>query len=116
MAGTTAEEWIGQPIELWLELGSGQLMNGTLDGVDDKGVVVLQSLELEEGDRPVFYAWRLVAWMHPTEGREREEGYLKAPVDVPPQGPTPPEVEGQPAPPEMPETPPRRRQGDSEEP
>jgi small nuclear ribonucleoprotein (snRNP)-like protein len=108
MAGTTAESWIGQPIELWLELGNGRLVNGTLEGVDDKGVVVLQSLEV--GVRPVFYAWRLVAWMHPTEGRERAEGYLKAPVDVPPQGPTPPEVEGQPAPPEVPEIPPRRRE------
>jgi len=108
MAGTTAESWIGQSIELWLELGNGRLVNGTLEGVDDKGVVVLQSLE--GGVRPVFYAWRLVAWMHTTEGREREEGYLKAPVDVPTQGPIPPEVEGQPGPPEAPEIPPRRRE------
>jgi small nuclear ribonucleoprotein (snRNP)-like protein len=70
MAGTTAESWIGQAIELWLELGDGRLVNGTLEGVDDKGVVVLQSLEV--GVRPVFYAWSLVAWMHPTEGRERK--------------------------------------------
>jgi len=108
MAGTTAESWIGQPIELWLELGDGRLVHGTLEGVDDKGVVVLQSLEV--GVRPVFYTWSLVAWMHPTEGRERAEGYLKAPVDVPTQGPTPPEVEGQPGPPEVPEIPPRRRE------
>ena len=72
MAGTTAESWIGQAIELWLELGDGRLVNGTLEGVDDKGVVVLQSLEV--GVRPVFYTWSLVAWMHPTEGRERAEG------------------------------------------
>jgi hypothetical protein len=114
MAGTTAEAWIGQPIVLGVELGNGQIMSGTLEGVDDKGVVVLQSLQ--GGDRPVFYAWRLVAWMHPSEGREREEGYLKAPVDVSPQTPTPPEVEGQPTPPEVPEIPPRRREEGSEEP
>ena len=32
MAGTTAEAWIGQPIELWVELGDGQLTIGTLEG------------------------------------------------------------------------------------
>ena len=114
MACTTAEAWIGQPIELWVQLANGQHVSGTLEGVDDKGVVVLHSLQ-GVGNRPVFYAWRLVAWMHPSEGKERDEGYLKAPVDVPPQGPTPPEVEGQPAPPEVPETPPRRREEGSEE-
>jgi len=114
MAGTTAEAWIGQPIELWVQLGNGQHVSGTLEGLDDKGVVVLHSLQ-GVGTRPVFYAWRLVAWMYPSEGKERDEGYLKAPVDVPPQGPTPPEVEGQPAPPEVPETPPRRREEGSEE-
>jgi hypothetical protein len=67
MADTTAAAWIGQPIKLWVELGNGLLISGTLEGVDDKGVVVLQPLE--GGDRPVFYAWRLVAWMHPKEGR-----------------------------------------------
>ncbi len=45
MAGTTAEAWIGQPIELWVQLSNGQHVSGTLEGVDDKGVVVLQSLQ-----------------------------------------------------------------------
>jgi hypothetical protein len=38
MAGTTTEAWIGQPIELWVQLGNGQHVSGTLEGVDDKGV------------------------------------------------------------------------------
>jgi hypothetical protein len=54
MVGTTAEAWIGQPVVLWVQLGNGQLMSGTLEGVDDKRVVVLQSLQ--GGERPVFYA------------------------------------------------------------
>jgi hypothetical protein len=38
MAGTTAEAWIGQPIELWVELANGQLVSGTLEGWTTRGL------------------------------------------------------------------------------
>jgi hypothetical protein len=41
MAGTTAEAWIGQPIELWVQLGNGQHVSGTLEGVLTRAGAVL---------------------------------------------------------------------------
>jgi hypothetical protein len=57
VAGTTAETWIGQPIVLWVQLGDGQLMSGTLEGVDDKGVVVFQSLQGEAAPSSTLGDW-----------------------------------------------------------
>ena len=69
------EEWFGQPVRVGLATpqqmragvgpsGESEPL-GTLDAVNESGLVLLQ--RVEEGQRPVFYPWSCIAWVYPKE-------------------------------------------------
>jgi hypothetical protein len=69
------EEWFGQPVRVGLAtpqqmragVGPGGESEplGTLDTVNESGLILLQ--RVEEGQRPVFYPWSCIAWVYPKE-------------------------------------------------
>jgi hypothetical protein len=58
---------------------------GILEAMNENGLVLLQ--RVEEGNRPVFYPWRLIAWVYPKEEQGTEEEQkreaIRRPTEVP---------------------------------
>jgi hypothetical protein len=67
------DDWTGQRVKVQLDVRGGGVIPCVLDGVSDKGIVVRYRIE-GEGERPVFYPWRLVQWIYPAAGTEEESG------------------------------------------
>ncbi len=65
-------EWHGQQVRVGLStvVPNGESdPHGTLDTVNESGLILLQQVKEgeQEGERPVFYPWGCIAWVHPKE-------------------------------------------------
>jgi hypothetical protein len=65
------DDWTGQRVKVQLDISGSNVLPCVLDGVSDKGIIVRYGIE-GEGERPVFYPWRLVQWIYPVAGAEEE--------------------------------------------
>jgi hypothetical protein len=70
---TTLDDWMGQRVKVQLAMRESEVVPCVLEGVSDKGIVVRYRVQ-GEGERPVFYPWRLVEWIYPAAGAEEESG------------------------------------------
>ena len=70
---TTLDDWMGQRVKVQLAMRGSAVMPCVLEGVSDKGIIVRYRIQ-DEGERPVFYPWRLVEWIYPAAGAEEESG------------------------------------------
>ena len=70
---TALDDWMGQRVKVQLARRGSDVMPCVLQGVSDKGIVVRYRIQ-GEGERPVFYPWRLVEWIYPAAGAEEESG------------------------------------------
>jgi hypothetical protein len=66
------EDWIGREVRVGAEAGRGPII-GTLEEVNDRGIVVRYEMTGGEGEHPVFLPWRVVNWVYPTEERPEQE-------------------------------------------
>jgi len=69
----TLDDWMGQQVKVRIDVSGSDVMPCVLEGVSDKGIVVRYPIQ-GEGERPVFYPWRLVQWIYPSAGAEEESG------------------------------------------
>jgi hypothetical protein len=69
---TALDDWMGQRIKVRLDVSGSNVIPCVLDAVSDKGIIV--RYQVEGGERPVFYPWRLVQWIYPAAGAEEEPG------------------------------------------
>jgi hypothetical protein len=63
------DDWAGQQVKLQLEVARADMVQGVLEEVSDRGVVLRYNVR-PEGERPIFYPWRLVGWIYPVEEPE----------------------------------------------
>jgi hypothetical protein len=91
------DAWIGQQVQVGLDTSqqvragvgpSGESEPlGILEAMNENGLVLLQ--RVEEGNRPVFYPWRLIAWVYPKEEQVTEEEQKSEAIPRPTEVPGP---------------------------
>jgi hypothetical protein len=91
------DAWIGQQVQVGLDTSqqvragvgpSGESEPlGILEAINENGLVLLQ--RVEEGNRPVFYPWRLIAWVYPKEEQVTEEEQKSEAIPRPTEVPGP---------------------------
>jgi hypothetical protein len=60
------ESWIGREVRLGPDFGGGPYV-GTLEEVNDRGIVVRYVMMGAEGERPMFVPWQQVLWLYPVD-------------------------------------------------
>ena len=64
------EDWVGQTVMVGLEFRGEGPYTGELGEVSDRGIVLLHRRE-GAADQSVFYPWRLVGWIQPSQAEDR---------------------------------------------
>ena len=67
------EDWVGRTVTVGLEFRGAAPYAGELGEVSDRGIVLLHR-RANLPDQPIFYPWRLVSWIQPSEAEDRAGG------------------------------------------
>jgi hypothetical protein len=82
---TAPEDWIAREVRVGTEVGRAII--GTLEEVNDRGVVLQYEMGGDEGEHPMFLPWRVVNWVYPTsepsEPGDRRPATSARPAEVP---------------------------------
>lgn len=70
------DAWVGREVVAGFEIGGATKYEGTLESVGERGIVLRQ--EYAEATLTIFYPWRVVTWIYPSDDegsgeREQEE-------------------------------------------
>ncbi len=67
------EDWVGRTVSVGLEFRGSAPYAGELSEVSDRGIVLVHR-RANLPDQPIFYPWRLVGWIQPSEAEDRTGG------------------------------------------